>query len=253
MTELAELLPTFITIPAGQFRMGTRESELSDLARRYGGTRESYRAESPQHRVGLPAFAIAATPVTIALYAAFAAATGVRAPRGEAHLPVVDVSWHEAAALCAWINATGRVPERAMPSRGLATIRLPTEAEWERAARGEDGRTFPWGEGFDPDLANTREGERATSSPVGAYPRGASPCGALDMAGNIWEWTSSLDQRYPYAADDGREHPQAAGRRILRGGCYANPHGFARCACRFRLPPDTRNNFIGFRLAHSLR
>jgi formylglycine-generating enzyme required for sulfatase activity len=250
---MADLLPTFIVIPAGQLLMGTRESDLSDLARRYGGTRESYREESPQHRVDLPTFAIAATPVTNALYAAFAAATGARSPRGEANLPVVDVSWHDATALCAWLNGVRRVQERAMPSLELPPIRLPTEAEWERAARGEDGRTFPWGEGFDPSLANTREGERVASSPVGAYPRGASLYGALDMAGNIWEWTSSLDQRYPYAADDGREHPQAAGRRILRGGCYANPHGFARCACRFRLAPHTRNDFIGFRLAHSIR
>jgi formylglycine-generating enzyme required for sulfatase activity len=73
------------------------------------------------------------------------------------------------------------------------------------------------------------------------------------MAGNVWEWTASLDQGYPYAADDGRERPQAEGRRILRGGCYANPQGFARCACRFRLAPHTRNDFIGFRLAYSLR
>jgi formylglycine-generating enzyme required for sulfatase activity len=72
------------------------------------------------------------------------------------------------------------------------------------------------------------------------------------MAGNVWEWTASLDRPYPYAPGDGRERPQADGRRILRGGCYANPHGFARCACRFRLAPQMRNSFIGFRLAYSL-
>jgi formylglycine-generating enzyme required for sulfatase activity len=69
------------------------------------------------------------------------------------------------------------------------------------------------------------------------------------MAGNVWEWTASLDALYPYVTADGRERPQATGRRILRGGCYANPHGFARCACRFRLPPAVRNEFLGFRLA----
>jgi formylglycine-generating enzyme required for sulfatase activity len=239
--------------------MGTPEGSLSDLARRYGGTRESYREESPQHRVDLPAFAIAATPVTNALYAAFAAAAGARAPRGEADQPVTDVSWHDAVALCAWLNEIENVELRIENwhsqfsiLNSQFSIRLPTEAEWERAARGEDGRTFPWGEGFTSDLANTREGGRAARSPVGAYPRGASPYGALDMAGNVWEWTASLDRPYPYAAD-GRENPQTQGRRILRGGCYANPHGFARCACRFRLAPDTRNDFIGFRLACSLR
>jgi formylglycine-generating enzyme required for sulfatase activity len=71
------------------------------------------------------------------------------------------------------------------------------------------------------------------------------------MAGNVWEWTASLDQLYPYVAGDGREDARAAGRRILRGGCYANPHGFARCACRFRLLPTVRNPFMGFRLARS--
>jgi formylglycine-generating enzyme required for sulfatase activity len=70
------------------------------------------------------------------------------------------------------------------------------------------------------------------------------------MAGNVWEWTASLDKLYPYAPGDGREDPRAPGRRILRGGCYANPHGFARCACRFRLLPSVRNEFLGFRLAH---
>jgi formylglycine-generating enzyme required for sulfatase activity len=72
------------------------------------------------------------------------------------------------------------------------------------------------------------------------------------MAGNVWEWTASLDLPYPYAADDGREDLHAPGRRILRGGCYANPHGFARCACRFRLLPAVRNPFMGFRLARTL-
>jgi formylglycine-generating enzyme required for sulfatase activity len=71
------------------------------------------------------------------------------------------------------------------------------------------------------------------------------------MAGNVWEWTASLDAPYPYRPDDGRENPGIPGRRILRGGSFANPHGFARCACRFRLAPTVRNEFLGFRLAFS--
>lgn len=260
MTDLTALLPTFITIPAGEFLMGTPADELGDLARRYGGTRESYREESPQWRARLPAFAIAAAPVTNALYAAFAQASGARPPAGPPDHPAVDLSWHDAVACCAWLSTvTGgrlRVVDGASGQSNLhdrrPAIRLPSEAEWERAARGDDGRSFPWGEQFHPDRANTREGGRATSSPAGAYPSGVSPWGLYDMAGNVWEWTSSLDRPYPYAPDDGREDLRAAGRRILRGGCYANPHGFARCACRFRLDPQLRNGFIGFRPAFSI-
>src|SRR6187455_1283852 len=110
----ANLLPPFIPIPATPFRMGTPERELSALAKAYGGTRESYREEAPQHTLILPPFAIARTPVTNALYAAFVAATGAHAPstwrgpqpRGALHdHPVVDVSWEDASAFCRWLTA----------------------------------------------------------------------------------------------------------------------------------------------------
>jgi toxoflavin biosynthesis protein ToxD len=239
-------MPTFIDLPSQPFLMGTPERALSDLARRYGGTRESYREESPQHTLQLPAFAIAQTLVTNEEYAVYINASGWqppshwRGPEPPAALrnhPVVNISWEEAIAYCTWLS-------------GQATLqyRLPTEAEWEYAARGTAGNTFPWGEEFDPNHANTRESGLASTSPVGNYPTGASPCGALDMAGNVWQWTSSLDQIYPYQAIDGREAIAASGRRILRGGCYANPQGFARSACRFRLLPNMRNEFIGFRV-----
>jgi formylglycine-generating enzyme required for sulfatase activity len=251
MSVISEaLLPELVVIPGGTFLMGTPVSELSGLAKRYGGTRESYREESPQHSVALAPFAIARTPVTNALYAAFVSATGARPPLswrgpdpapGRRDHPVVDVSWEDATALCTWLHATTGRP-----------YRLPSEAEWERAARGTDGRTFPWGDSFDPARANTREAGLFGTAPVGATPAGASPNGVYDMAGNVWEWTASLDALYPYVAGDGREAPAAAGRRIMRGGCYANPHGYARCACRFRLPPGTRNEFTGFRVALSL-
>jgi formylglycine-generating enzyme required for sulfatase activity len=241
-------LPAFVVVPAAPFLMGTPEAALGELARRYGGTRESYREEAPRHEVSLPAYAIARTPVTNALYAAFVAGVGAPAPlawRGATppaerlDHPVVDVSWNEAQAFCAPLAARGGP-------------RLPTEAEWEHAARGGDGRAFPWGEAFAPHRANTRDGGPGATTPVGAYPAGASPYGVLDMAGNVWEWTASLDAPYPYRPDDGREDLMAPGRRIMRGGCYANPHGYARCACRFRLPPTARNEFTGFRLALSL-
>jgi formylglycine-generating enzyme required for sulfatase activity len=247
---LATLMPEFLAVPARPFLMGTPVSALSGLAKRYGGTRESYREESPQHKLALPAFRIARTPVSNALYAAYVAAGGAPPPaawRGVAppvalrDHPVVDVTWHDAMAFCAWLS------DAAAPS--AVAFRLPSEAEWEHAARGVDGRAFPWGEVFEPSLANTRETGLATTAPVGSLPRSASPYGALDMAGNVWEWTSSLDAPYPYRPDNGREDLLAPGRRILRGGCYANPHGYARCACRFRLLPEVRNAFMGFRLA----
>jgi formylglycine-generating enzyme required for sulfatase activity len=254
--RLGELLPAFAPIPGGPFLMGTAEAELSALARRYGGTRESYREEAPRHSVTLRPFAIARTPTTNALYGAYVAATGARAPftwRGprppEAllDLPVVDISWEETAAFCAWLSEQDPGDKIQYPS----CFRLPTEAEWERVARGVDGRSFPWGEAFEPRLANTREGARGGVTAVGSYPDGASPDGVYDMAGNVWEWTASLDRLYPYNSGDGRE-AAGPGRRIMRGGCYANPHGYARCACRFRLAPGARNEFTGFRLALSL-
>ncbi|MCU0495588.1 MAG: formylglycine-generating enzyme family protein, partial [Chloroflexaceae bacterium] len=112
--DIRQLLPTFIVIPSVPFRMGTPEAELSGLAKQYGGTRESYREESPQHTLTLPAFAIARVPVTNALYAAYVAATGAspplhwhgpHPPAGHDDHPVVNVSWHEAQGLCEWLNS----------------------------------------------------------------------------------------------------------------------------------------------------
>jgi toxoflavin biosynthesis protein ToxD len=258
-----DLLPAFLDISSAPFRMGTAERDLSALAKAYGGTRESYREESPQHTLTLPAFAIARAPVTNALYAAFVAATGARAPitwRGPQPSdalrdhPVVDVSWEEASDFCGWLCAQNEEWRMKNGETGAerSSFRLPTEAEWEHAARGADGRAFPWGDEWDDRRANTREGGPGGTTPVGSYPAGASPYGCLDLAGNVWEWTASLDAPYPYDSSDGREDPRAPGRRILRGGCYANPHGFARCACRFRLPPTMHNPFLGFRLALSV-
>jgi formylglycine-generating enzyme required for sulfatase activity len=260
-------------IPAAALLMGTPERDLSRLAQRYGGTRESYREEAPQHTLALPACALARTPVTNALYAQYVVATGARAPlpwhgsQPPAELadhPVMDVTWYEAQDFCEWLSSTVSEPlelEQASseaaaedsspppPSISAPRFRLPSEAEWEHGARGTDGRQFPWGDVFSPECANTSEASINRSTPVGHYPTGASPYGLLDMAGNIWEWTASLDKLYPYSPHDGREQPEADGRRIARGGCYANPQGFARCACRFRFGTAVRSPFLGFRLA----
>ncbi|NJK80380.1 MAG: formylglycine-generating enzyme family protein [Chloroflexaceae bacterium] len=275
MSIVASMLPIFIHIPALEFLMGTPERDLSDLARQYGGTRESYREESPQHSLTLAEYAIARVPVTNALYAAYIAATGTAPPliwhgsQPVADLlthPVVDVSWHDAGAFCMWLTETWRQsntvlllaePDEAAHPVLLPniTFRLPTEAEWEHAARGTDGRTFPWGNTFSTDYANTREHGLGQTTPVGHYPQGASPYGVLDMAGNVWELTSTLDRLYPYDPHAEREdaNPNTAPNRyIARGGCYMNPQGYARCATRFRFLPTVRNGFMGFRLAFSL-
>jgi formylglycine-generating enzyme required for sulfatase activity len=154
--------------------------------------------------------------------------------------PVVGVNWHEASAYCCWLS---EVTQR--------DYRLPTEAQWEKAARGSsDLREWPWGDQFNPENANTREGEYVlTTTPVGIYPEGASPYGALEMLGNVWEWTSSLHMEYPYDAHDGREDPSAPGQRVLRGGSFLSPWNFARLAARDYLSPDNCSAYVGLRVA----
>lgn len=251
MLDHTHLLPDFIAVGAGSFLMGTPETELSALAKRFGGTREAYAEEAPQHTVFLAAFEIAKVPVTNRVYAIWVADSNARPPitwhgsqpRADLlDLPVVDVTWNEAQAFCRWLGAATNLP-----------LRLPTEAEWERAARGTDGRMWPWGNEFAPERANVAETVNGGPTPVGAFPGGASPVGALDMAGNVWEWTASLQAPYPYIPADGRESllavPNLDRRRIMRGGCWANPGHFARTTCRFRLPPDRSTHLLGFRLA----
>ena len=148
--------------------------------------------------------------------------------------PVVGVNWHEAEAYCRWLSAvTGR------------ELRLPAEAEWEKAARGTDGREYPWGEKFDPALCNTSEGRVYTTTPIGLYPGGVSPYGIFDASGNVWEWTADWYQQYPggEASDDFGEKFRA-----VRGGSWDYGRRDARCASRYRDVPGGFNNGLGFRV-----
>jgi eukaryotic-like serine/threonine-protein kinase len=257
-----------VFVPAGEFTMGSKDGPVN---------------EQPVHQVTLPDFWIDQTEVTNAMFARFIEETGYETdaqkggcsyvidpateqwnclsdavwdhPQGgnssldglDAH-PVVQVSWNDARAYCQW---AGR--------------RLPTEAEWEKAARSDDARTFPWGNdevsgtllnladaayGMDWSISSLDDGYKFTS-PAGQYPQGASPYGALDMAGNVWEWNSSLSKPYPYDATDGREDASASGMRALRGGSWDDFTINVRSMIRFRGGSAFRVAYIGFRCAAS--
>lgn len=236
------------------------------------------RDASPQHRLEINAFAIGKYPVTNAEYAEFLAANGYetepfwtamgwkwqqgrlgqdaqpafwREPRlNQPRSPVVGVSWYEAVAFCNWFGA-----------RENAVYRLPTEAEWEYAARGANSaRNFPWGDNFEPGRANTAEAGFGGTTPVSHFPAGASPFDVRDMGGNVFEWTLSkwgsnwqeLTFGYPYRAEDGREDVQGSGARVMRGGSWFNGYQEALCAYRSRYLAGSRGSNIGFRVLKRL-
>lgn len=196
--------------------------------------------EAPSHPVPVGPFRIVRTPVTNTCYAAFVTATGHAPPghwpdgaipAGTEKCPVTYVSLADAEAYATWAGA-----------------RLPTEAEWERAARGDDARTWPWGDV--PPTADHAEfaGTPGAPSPVGTHPLGASPSGVLDLAGNVWEWTSSAYRPYPYDARDGRESGTAWDDRVVRGGSFIHDAAAIRCAARHPMLPGVHDPYVGFRV-----
>jgi len=272
MTQIPDI--AWCEVPAGEFIMGSDDGRDN---------------EKPQHTLNLPyTYYAAKYPVTNAQYATFVADGGYDKPqywtvagwaekekpqRGWWHddndpllpwtgprdfgepfnllnHPVVGVSWYEAVAFCHWLTeklrADGKLAEGWL-------IRLPTEAEWEKAARGEDGRVYPWGNEFDPEKANGKETEVESTNAVGIFPDGASPYGCHDMLGNVWEWCATKHDRgfkpYPYKIENEWTEDYLAGATVrnVRGGSWNNESASLRCAFRNYHYPFTDFNYRGFR------
>jgi formylglycine-generating enzyme required for sulfatase activity len=252
-----------VYVPAGCFWMGSTESQIETAKQACADLYSDapfpcdagfYQSEGPQHEVCLDGFWIGQTEVTNRQYAHCVEAGVCSPPLDQAAFndpayadhPVIQVTWTDAMRFAEWAGA-----------------RLPTEAEWEYAARGPDGWTYPWGDVFKKDRLNycdvncdvyfwadaTYDDGYALTSPAGSYPAGASWVGALDMSGNAWEWVSSLYADYPYDADDGREDPSNAGNHVLRGGAFDLSYLDLRAALRYVLPADGSCRGYGFRLA----
>lgn len=265
--------PEMVSVPAGPFLMGTRAEDEPRILHEYRHARVQPRfiaKEMPQHEVDVPEFQIGKYEVTNQEYREFVQATNRQPPASwvdgqypeeKANHPVVRITHDDAVAYCEWLSReTGR------------SYRLPTEAEWEKAARGTDGRMYPWGNEFDPERCNSLEGntfatlykrarplynvvlrigsvivdsgllgdkfdQQLGTTPVGTYPNGASPYGALDMAGNAEEWTAdrfSLYPGYPF----GDQYDWSAEDWVCRGGAWNRPGDVARTARR-------HGNFVG--------
>ncbi|NLF78994.1 MAG: SUMF1/EgtB/PvdO family nonheme iron enzyme [Chloroflexi bacterium] len=243
----------WVEIPAGEFLMGSDKDKDP----------QAYDDEIPQQTVYLEAFNISRYPITYAQYAAFVEDDGYandsywtaagREWRAEKehpeaywndprwHIPnhpVVGVTWYEAHAFTRWLSV----------KLGLG-ISLPTEAQWERAARGTDGRIYPYGNEFDPTKGNTDETGIRRTIAVGIFPDGASPDGVLDMSGNVFEW-SVTKWRDNYLEPEDNE-PVGTARRVVRGGSWITYQGLARCAYRGGNVPDYPIDNIGFRVVHA--
>lgn len=254
----------FVLVPAGEVIIGSSRND-----------RAAGDDERPQHRLEISDFHIMRHPVTNAQYRLFVEATGHRPPlfwpAGQmpeelADHPVVGVSFHDAVAFCRWARQVTGLP-----------LRLPTEVEWEKAARGPDGRLYPWGNAWEAGRCNTREMHSTGTTPVGRFSlAGDSPYGVADMAGNVQNWCSSLFGPYPYDPTDGREvlvnemeppsllprfhesgaianperHEANLGKQTLRGGSWRGGRHEARCAYRSWAAPMHRSDDTGFRCCY---
>ena len=226
-----------VEIPAREFLMGSDNGDAD---------------EKPQHTVSLDAYWIDQTEVTNGMYAQCVAA-GSCAPPGDTssythnsyygnleydHYPVIYVDWQQANAYCGWVGG-----------------RLPTEAEWEKAARGADVRTYPWGEGIDCSLANYSGKDNGNAvcvgdtTEVGSYPGGASAYGVLDMAGNVWEWVADWydTSYYEHSPSENLQGPDSGDGRVVRGGSWDYYVRSVRTSNRYKYTPGFSRYYVGFR------
>jgi formylglycine-generating enzyme required for sulfatase activity len=245
--------PGMVLVPAGEFIMGMSADDALKECRKFYGDKcgsEGPLNEGPVHKVYLDAYSIDKREATQEDYDKCVAAgkckannkhDGFTGPRQ----PVVGVTWDDAKSYCSW-----------------AGKRLPTEAEWEKAARGPDGRMYPWGNEFDGKKANfcdkncssefaAWDDGYAKTAPVGSYPSGASPYGALDMAGNVWEWTADWyqDDYYKNSPAKNPKGPDTGAYRVLRGGSWFDTTYDLRVAGRVYAYPPIQFFNIGFRCA----
>lgn len=239
----AEDLPPkdMVFVPAGEFIMGTSDEEYKIIP-------QAFPCDRPQRRVYLDAFYIDPFPVTNEDYGRFVQETdyspeGTKygtwrdfASAGKERHPVVSVSWNDILAYCKW---SGK--------------RLPTEAEWEKASRGTDGRIWPWGNEWDARKCNSQQNKIGATTPVDRYPQGRSPYGCFDMVGNVWELVSdwlALDY-YQWGPTRNPKGPPSGITHVMRGGAFSTRPECCRCA--FRIGPDSSTQFdrVGFRCAKS--
>ncbi len=270
-------LPDFKRIEAGWFWMGSTDEEVEALIKAQGN--DYYSREKPRHRVYVDAFDLARFPTTNVMYARFIADDGYANPEwwGEAikdgywqnnkvkdwtdewydlprywndaqwnnpSQPVVGVNWYEAVAYCNWLTAT---------LNDGHLYRLPTEAEWERAARGVQGFSYPWGPQWMPDFCNSKQANLGVTSAVGVFYKGATLIGLEDMAGNVWEWCADwYGEKYYVQSQDAHNPigPDKGDARVLRGGSWysAGPDD-CRCGSRDWFYPWYWSDFRGFRCA----
>lgn len=230
----------------------------------YGSWWDTFTAR--RRRITLPRFCIAKYPITYRQFQIFTdAQDGYSDARWWAGLavggrhrteyseqtwkiathPREQVSWFDAMAFCRWLSFK-LGGGYAINEIAQWMVRLPTDFEWEKAARGTDGRTYPYGRRFDPHKTNTREAGPITTTPVMQYPQGESPYGVVDMSGNVWEWTLS-DYQMP-CIHAVQEDLRSQRTRVLRGGSWISTYDLARVSYRLRYSPLERQSFIGFRI-----
>lgn len=249
-------LPEMVPVPEGEFIMGTSDEQVMQLYWKEDWAQEwheegLFRIEQPQHYVYLPAFEVGKTPVTNQEYYRFIWQSnyklpkgwiGFRFPEGMENHPVVGISWFDAVAYCEWL---GKSTNR--------EYRLLTEAEWERASRGINGRIYPWGDDFEPWRCNSLESGISGTSDVGIYvPAGVSQVGAVDTIGNVFEWTSSRMLPYPFDPEPPPPKPGENPRYVVRGGAWYYSRKLARCAAREGFIREYTSPALGFRIARSL-